>query len=84
MTGSLGSRGIGGWRLISYSVTFRTFMFTVYSQRITDLFLVTEEIAFQRLDIQLAQKLIELAPAGPIGLGPPISKYRHSLAPRAR
>lgn len=47
--------------LISRSVEFRTFIFTAYSQRITDLFLVIEEIAFQRLDIRLAQKLLELA-----------------------
>jgi CRP/FNR family transcriptional regulator len=47
--------------LISRSVAFRNFIFTAYSRRITDLFLVIEEIAFQRLDIRLADKLIELA-----------------------
>lgn len=47
--------------LISRSVAFRNFIFTAYSKRITDLFLVIEEIAFQRLDIRLAQKLIDLA-----------------------
>lgn len=47
--------------LISKSVNFRTFIFTAYSKRITDLFLVIEEIAFRRLDIRLAQKLLELA-----------------------
>ena len=47
--------------LISRSVEFRNFIFTAYSKRITDLFLVIEEIAFQRLDIRLAQKLLELA-----------------------
>ena len=47
--------------LISRSVAFRNFIFTAYSRRITDLFLVIEEIAFQRLDIRLAEKLIELA-----------------------
>jgi len=36
--------------LLSRSVAFRTFIFTAYSQRITDLFMVIEEIAFQRLD----------------------------------
>lgn len=47
--------------LISKSVSFRAFIFTAYSKRITDLFLVIEEIAFRRLDIRLAQKLLELA-----------------------
>jgi CRP/FNR family transcriptional regulator len=47
--------------LISRSVDFRNFIFTAYSKRITDLFLVIEEIAFQRLDIRLAQKLLDLA-----------------------
>lgn len=47
--------------LVSRSVEFRNFIFTAYSKRITDLFLVIEEIAFRRLDIRLAQKLLELA-----------------------
>jgi CRP/FNR family transcriptional regulator len=47
--------------LISRSVEFRNFIFTAYSKRITDLFMVIEEIAFQRLDIRLAHKLLELA-----------------------
>jgi CRP/FNR family transcriptional regulator len=47
--------------LVSRSVEFRNFIFTAYSKRITDLFMVIEEIAFRRLDIRLAQKLLELA-----------------------
>lgn len=46
--------------LVSQSVTFRNFIFTAYSRRITDLFQVIEDIAFQRVDIRLAQKLIDL------------------------
>lgn len=46
--------------LISQSITFRNFIFTAYSRRITDLFQVIEDIAFQRVDIRLAQKLIDL------------------------
>ena len=46
--------------LISQSETFRHFVFSAYSKRITDLFFVIEEIAFQRMDIRLAQKLLEL------------------------
>ncbi|MFN4130742.1 MAG: Crp/Fnr family transcriptional regulator [Paracoccaceae bacterium] len=47
--------------LVSCSVEFRTFIFTAYAKRITGLFQVIEEIAFQRLDIRLSQKLLELA-----------------------
>lgn len=47
--------------LIAQSSTFRRFVFTAYSKRITDLFLVIEEVAFKRVDIRLAQKLLELA-----------------------
>lgn len=47
--------------LISQSPEFRTFVFSAYSKRITDLFLVIEDIAFQRMDIRLAQKILELS-----------------------
>jgi CRP/FNR family transcriptional regulator len=47
--------------LISRSVEFRRFVFTAYSRRITDLFHVIEEVAFRRIDLRLAQKLLELA-----------------------
>jgi len=47
--------------LVSRSIAFRNFIFTAYSRRITDLFRVIEDIAFQRVDIRLAQKLLELA-----------------------
>jgi CRP/FNR family transcriptional regulator, anaerobic regulatory protein len=47
--------------LVSKSVTFRDFIFRAYSKRITDLFQVVEDIAFQRVDIRLAQKLVDLA-----------------------
>ncbi|WP_431299040.1 Crp/Fnr family transcriptional regulator [Tabrizicola sp. BL-A-41-H6] len=46
--------------LVSQSVTFRDFIFTAYSRRITDLFQIIEDIAFQRVDIRLAQRLIDL------------------------
>lgn len=46
--------------LISQSVAFRNFIFTAYTRRIADLFQVIEDIAFQRVDIRLAQKLIDL------------------------
>ncbi len=46
--------------LVSQSRDFRDFVFSAYSKRITDLFHVIEEIAFQRMDIRLADKLIKL------------------------
>ena len=50
--------------LVASSAEFRNFVFSAYSRRITDLFLVIEEIAFRRMDIRLAQRLIELAKDG--------------------
>jgi len=53
--------------LIAESPVFRRFVFTAYSRRITDLFFIIEEIAFRRMDIRLAQKLVELpAPSNAI------------------
>lgn len=46
--------------LIARSGLFRRFVFTAYAKRITDLFLVIEEVAFRRIDIRLAQKLVDL------------------------
>lgn len=48
-------------RLLEHSSEFRQFVFHTYSRRISDLFLMVEEVAFQRMDVRLAQKLIELA-----------------------
>ncbi len=50
--------------LIAESPVFRRFVFTAYSRRITDLFFVIEEVAFQRIDIRLAHKLLEMPEAG--------------------
>lgn len=49
--------------LMSVSKEFRAFVFEAYSKRITDLFMVIEEIAFKRMDIRVAQKLLELQDA---------------------
>lgn len=46
--------------LMSISREFRAFVFEAYSKRITDLFLVIEEIAFKRMDVRLAERLIAL------------------------
>lgn len=50
--------------LVASSKEFRNFVFRAYSRRITDLFNVIEDIAFRRMDIRLAQKIIERADTG--------------------
>jgi CRP/FNR family transcriptional regulator len=47
--------------LIASSTEFRRFVFTAFSQRVTNLFRVIEEVAFSRLDVRLAQRLLQLA-----------------------
>lgn len=47
--------------LAARSEPFRRFVFASYAQRITDLFGVIEALAFQRVDIRLAQRLLRLA-----------------------
>ncbi len=46
--------------LIAASSLFRRLVFKSFSDRITDLFRVIDEIAFSRIDIRLAQKLLQL------------------------
>jgi CRP/FNR family transcriptional regulator len=50
--------------LVATSKEFRNFVFTAYSRRMTDLFHVIEDIAFRRMDIRLAQKIVERADTG--------------------
>lgn len=47
--------------LVARSKSFRDFVFAAFSKRITDLFLMIDEVAFQRLDVRLADKLIKLS-----------------------
>lgn len=47
--------------LIARSAAFRRFVFTAFSTRVTNLFKIIDEVAFSRIDIRLAQKLLELA-----------------------
>ena len=47
--------------LIAKSAEFRRFVFTAFSVRVTNLFRIIDEVAFSRIDIRLAQKLLELA-----------------------
>ncbi|MDX2158781.1 MAG: Crp/Fnr family transcriptional regulator [Hyphomicrobiaceae bacterium] len=50
--------------LVSRSAQFRRFVFMGFSRRMTDLFRLIEEVAFQRLDIRLAGKLLERSQGG--------------------
>jgi CRP/FNR family transcriptional regulator len=50
--------------LIARSAEFRRFVFTAFSTRVTNLFRIIEEVAFARMDIRLAHKLLELAHGG--------------------
>lgn len=50
--------------LMSQSAAFRRFVFTAFSKRITELFHVIDDVAFQRVDARLAEKLLALAQAG--------------------
>ena len=61
--------------LIAQSSEFRRFVFTAFSQRVTNLFRAIEDIAFSRIDIRLAEKLLELA-----GRGPQLSVTQQQLA----
>ncbi|KAA9009475.1 Crp/Fnr family transcriptional regulator [Histidinibacterium aquaticum] len=47
--------------LAGRSPLFREFVFKAYSRRITDLFTLIDDIVFQRMDVRLAARLLELA-----------------------
>lgn len=47
--------------LLSRSPEFREFVFAAYARRITDLFMVIDELAFRRVDVRLAARLLALA-----------------------
>ena len=47
--------------LVARSAIFREFVFTAYSRRITDLFTLIDDIVFQRMDVRLAARLLDLA-----------------------
>ena len=48
-------------RLMASSQEFRDFVLTAYARRITDLFRVIDDVAFGRIDVRLAGRLIALA-----------------------
>ncbi len=50
--------------LAARSAAFRAFVFRAYAQRITDLFRIIDDVAFGRIDIRLAQRILALARDG--------------------
>ncbi len=50
--------------LVGRSRPFRDFVFKAYARRITDLFRVIDEVAFGRIDMRLAERLLHLARDG--------------------
>lgn len=52
--------------LIARSPDFRRFVFEAFGNRIAGLFRLVEEVAFSRIDIRLAHKLIELSRGGTV------------------
>lgn len=52
--------------LTGRSIQFRTFVFRTYSRRIADLFALIDDIVFQRIDVRLAERLLELEQNGVI------------------
>lgn len=47
--------------LVGRSPLFREFVFRAYARRITELFTLIDEIVFKKLDVRLAERLLELA-----------------------
>jgi CRP/FNR family transcriptional regulator, anaerobic regulatory protein len=50
--------------LTGRSTQFRTFVFRAYSRRIADLFALIDDIVFQRIDVRLAERLLDLEQDG--------------------
>ena len=48
-------------RLVAEEESFRTFVFAAYSRRLIDLLRVVEDVAFGRIDVRLADRLLTLA-----------------------
>ncbi|MEL6957400.1 MAG: Crp/Fnr family transcriptional regulator [Pseudomonadota bacterium] len=51
-------------QLVAEEEAFRKFVFAAYSRRLIDLLRVVDDVAFGRLDVRLAERLLELAGTG--------------------
>lgn len=52
-------------RLLAEEASFRDFVFAAYSRRLIDLLRVVDEVAFGRIDVRLADRLLTLAGDAP-------------------
>jgi len=52
--------------LVGRSAIFRSFIFRAYGRRIADLFGLIDAIVFQRMDVRLAQRLLDMESGGVI------------------
>lgn len=50
--------------LVGRSVVFRNFIFQAYSHRIADLFGLIDDIVFQRIDVRLAARILDMEKSG--------------------
>lgn len=48
-------------RLVAEEAAFRSFVFAAYSRRLIDLLRVVDDVAFGRIDVRLAERLLALA-----------------------
>lgn len=48
-------------KLLAEEPMFRSFVFTAYSRRLIDLIRVVDDVAFGRIDVRLAQRILDLA-----------------------
>ena len=51
-------------RLVAEEAAFRSFVFAAYSRRLVDLLRVVDDVAFGRIDVRLAGRLVSLAGNG--------------------
>lgn len=61
--------------LLGQSSVFRDFVFSSYATRLTDLLLLVEEVAFRRIDVRLAERLLDRRDAADL-----VSMTHHDLA----
>ena len=62
-------------RLVAEEAGFRDFVFAAYSRRLIDLLRVVDDVAFGRIDVRLAERLLALA-----GTSPTVSATHQQLA----
>ena len=48
-------------QLVKEEASFRNFVFSAYSRRLIDLIRVVDEVAFGRIDVRLAERIVKLA-----------------------